>query len=64
MDVMPMSRRGKKTLPQRANTNEIGSVYVPVVVGLNFQLTRTNRAAALANMGGPEVASAPTTFPF
>ena len=39
-------------LPLNApKTNETGSVYVPVVVGLNFQLALTNRAAALANMG-------------
>jgi hypothetical protein len=43
-------------------TNETGSVKVPFAVGLNFQLAFTQRAVALANMGGPEP-SASTIFP-
>jgi hypothetical protein len=45
-----------------AKTNETGSVKVPFAVGLNFQLAFTQRAAALANMGGPEL-SVSTIFP-
>jgi hypothetical protein len=43
-------------------TNETGSVYVPLVVGLNFQFDLTHLAAALASMGGPDP-SASTILP-
>ena len=41
---------------------ETGSVYLPLAVGLIFQLAFTHREAALANMGGPD-ASASMMFP-
>jgi hypothetical protein len=54
---------GQRRRYQCAKTNETGRVYVPLVVGLNFQLSLTQRAAALANIGGPEEPSASTILP-
>src|SRR6516162_10415210 len=50
-------------LPYWAITNDTGRVNVPVWSGANFQLLRTQRAAALARIGGPDAGSAETTFP-
>ena len=50
-------------LPYWAITNDTGRVNVPVWSGANFQLLRTQRAAALARIGGPDAGSAETIFP-
>jgi hypothetical protein len=44
--------------------NVTGRVNVPLTFGANFQFPRTQRAAALESIGGPEAAETSVIFPF